>query len=1249
MSELELTWTQQNPSFNTYRDDVFPSMVAVGNRSFILFQTNGNIRNGDGFKGGYDVALFEVDLSGDVQGSYQRKEWNTSGISRISHQSIATDGESLYFTYWTKGSVPSSPKVGRRDIVVVKTTLNGVIEWVIQDTFPNSSETNMGSTIIAEPSGNVYIAHLTNGLVPDYTTGKPVPRTRDKPQNEMELVITKLNSDDGSVLWTRQHNALNPEEGSVGIPSIDVNTGGDIFIGYSSSGALPGELKQSRSSLDIILARLSGNTGDIIWIKQDGDLNSDLTNTTPIIRVNANDIYITYSSSGLIQGGTEYKTSRTGNTDLVVARLDTNGNALWVRQRENFNSFGNDTPYSLEFLNGNVFVSYTVSILAKNRRKILREDAVVLKLSEYGDIVLVKYDDFLNYQSIGYIHQAPKLLAFNEGNTILTCYGFFNMENTVIYNQQFNGTIFQTKSDLVLKRFDVPDNLIGGSGFKVWDLKGSAINTSGRDISPYVVSDSSFNVYTLFKTNGSLSGYSLKGSYDISLFKTDKDGQIIWKKQNSEWNTAGKVTLSKQPILNVETHLYIAYSTRRFALDGQAMRGIEDIVLLKVDDDGNTVWTEQTALPNTQKRNTQPVLSKDTDDNLYIAFATDGEIDIYQGTVSQSPVKTGRPNDINIVIFKFNTSSRSVVWTLQHPLLNCPFGSISQLNIAVSDGIVLSYIASGALTDSLKESLSSTDVILAKLDFDGNLLWRKQNDDINSILTNSMPCLTVDSNTNDILLAYNTSGHVRDTGVSNYKGSTDMIVSKFDTNGNVVWKSLQSSINTFSQDTPSQVLTDSSNIYVSSTTYRATIDNTKTQREDVVLTKLDSSGQLIFAIQDGTFNRRIGSFRHVEPKIVLDGNGGVITTFGVSNFGVSRTNKEPVIDRGFSLGTRAIGDTTQDDEDITIVKTTDDTSGTGEGNITQTNDGTGDTGEVAEEEEDPEVETFTSTIAKGAVLFLPITLRTGVDVLLQPEIKINYDHSFNVRLPMSQTNAGLFSSLIQYIHVTSNEYSPHRFHFVYNNFVKNDLINSILNDIKTQKGELRRTDSDLPEFASGTTIENNTLGVLFLQYFADVLFGHPMAQAPIKNDNEIIQNIQEDSKLNEQFVDGVTENLLERGDYIEADLQTQATSYNEPMNLVLRQMITQVSDRFIVNDDVPEIIPFEPGDEVSMLIEMNGKIRVEDTQNFIIEQSQYFSKPTIRDFLKNVLDGYNIDTQYVDVTSTDFLVTKNWKLTFVLA
>lgn len=1244
MSELELAWTRQNPTFNTYRDDVFPSMVAVGNRAFILYQTNGNIRNGDGFKGGYDVALFEIDLSGDVQGNYQRSEWNTSGLSRISHQSIATDGESIYFTYSTKGSVPSSTKTGYRDIVVVKTTLNGVIEWVIQDTFPNSSENNIFSSITADISGNVYIAHLTDGLIPEYTNGIPTPRTRDTPQDELELVITKLNGDDGSVVWTQQHDALNPEEGSVGIPSIAVNTSGDIILGYTSSGALPGELKQSRSSLDVILAKVSGS-GEIMWIKQDDDLNSDLTNTTPIIKVNENDIYITYSSSGLIQGGTEYITSRVGNTDLVMARLDTNGTILWVRQRKNFNSFGNNTPYSLEFLNGTVFVSYTVSVLARNRRKILREDAVVLTLSEFGDIKSIKYDDFLNYQSIGYIHQTPKVLPFNEGNTILTCYGFLNDENAIIYNQEFNGVLFNTKSDLVLKRFDVPDNLVGSSGFKIWDLRGSAINTSGRDISPHVISDSSFNVYTLFRTNGSLSDHSLKGSYDIILCKADKDGQVIWKKQNAEWNTAGKITLSNQPILNVGNHLYIAYSTRQFSLDGQAMRGIEDIVLLKIDTDGNTVWTEQTALPNTQKRNTQPALSSDADGYLYIAFATDGEVDIYQGTASQSPVKTGRPNDINIVVFKFDTSSRSVVWTLQHPLLNCPFGSISQLNIAVSDGIVLSYIASGALTDSLKESLSSTDVILAKVDFDGNLLWRKQSDVINSTLTNSMPCLTVDSNTNDIILAYNSSGHVPDTGISNYKGSTDMIISKFDTNGNNIWKSLQSSINTFSEDTPSQVITDSSNIYVASTTYRATIDNTKSQREDIVLTKLDSSGQLIFAIQDSTFNRRIGSFRHINPKITFNREGTIITTFSLSNFGITRTNKDP-INRNFSLGTRALEDTTQDDEDVIVIKTTNDTSGAGEGNITQTNDGTGDIDEI-EEEDDPEIENFTTVIPTGAVLTLPITLKAGADAEIQSGIEINYDHDYNVRLPMALTSAQLFSSFIQYINVTSN--SPHNYHFVYNNFVKNDLINSLFNDIKTQKGEIRRTDTDLPEFASGNIIENNTLGVLFLQYFADVLFGHPKAQAPIKNDNEIIKNILEDSKLNEQYVNKVTENLLERGDYIEADLETQATSYNEPMDLVLRQMITQVEERFESTNDVPEVIPFETGDEISMLIEMSGKIRVHDIENFIIKQSEFFSRENVTNFLKDVLEGYNIDQQYIDVNSTDFLVSKKWKITFVLA
>lgn len=1256
MTDIDLTWVRQNPTFNTYLNDYFPSAVSVGERIFVLYQTDGSIRNGDGFKGGFDIALYETDLSGSIQASYQKQNWNTTKNSRLSNQSIATDGTSLFFTYWTRGTISGSSKTGRYDVVVCKTDLNGEIEWIIQDKFPNTNGDNVWSSITADANGDVYVAFLTNKTITTDTLAQ-----HNGVKDNMNLALVKLSGSDGSIIWSRQRLDFNPEQGTASKPSIVADNLGNLIVGYTVSDALPGKVKQSRSSLDVVLAKFDVITGDVIWIKEDDDLNTELTNTTPIVNTNTSgDIYIVYSTSGLItKDTTNYKTSRTGNTDIVIARLDTNGNVLWLRQRTNFNSIGNDTPYCLQVdSNDGVFVSYTVMILAKNKVKILREDAVILRLTQYGDIDIIKYDEFLNYQSIGYLHQTPKILVFNNATTIFVCYGFLNTENTTIYNQQFNSPIFQTKSDVVMKRFDVPTNAQGGSGFKIWSLEGEAINTSGRDISPSIVSYN--NIYTMYKTNGSLPGYSLKGSYDISIFKTNTDGEIVWQKQESSWNTPGKITLSKSPIvIDNEENLYVAYSTRRFALDGHVMSGIEDIVLLKIDKDGNLVWSEQSSLPNTLKRNQNPTITLNGD-NLIVAFTTDGIVDkTYQGSTNTVPTRIGRAYDTNIVVYKFNTISRSVVWTLQSPELNCPVGSISQLNVSTTStgDIILSYLASNALTGFINTSNTSTDVILAKIDTNGNIKWRKQDDVINSTLTNSMPIITTNKD-DEIILAYNTSGHVKGTIKGNYKGSTDIIVSKFDSDGNNVWKSLQSATNTFSQDTPSHILTDMSNqIYLAYTTYRATIDNQASQREDVVLMKLDSSGNLLFAIQDDTFNKRIGSYRHVNPRFTLDGNGGVITVFGISNFNVLRSNKNPIIDRGFSIqgSTRAIGDTTtQDDEDVEIVKTTDTTTGSGEGNITQTNDGTGDTGDVAEAEEDPTIEedtTINLSDYTGAVLYVPIVLDASADSTVYVEAPPEFDHSFNVRITTEQLTAPLLSSFIQYVEVEPTEDDPNsNFHFIYNDFVKEDIISALLHDFTNVKGELIRVDSNLPEFVSGYTIANNTLGVLFLQYIADILFNHPFAQAPIKNDQEIIDSVNIHSKINEQFVERIIENLMERSTYIESSRSQQATSKNDQLQITLEQMFTQDFGRFTSNTDgVPESFPFQAGDEISVLLRMSGSIKLDQLQDFTSIGKQFFTQPQVDNFLKDVLKGYNIDSQYIDLNTDNFLVSKNWKLTFILS
>lgn len=1243
MVNLDLNWTRQNPNFNTYLNDNFPSAVSVGNRIFVLYETNGNIRNGEGLKGESDIALFEIDLSGAVQNSYQKRLWNTTKKSFLSYQSIATDGVSLYFTYWTKGTIDNSKKTGFYDIVVVKTNLEGDTQWIIQDDFPNSTRENVWSNIEVDDNGNVYIVFTTNGRINTDAYNNNYPN--------MSLAIVKINGENGDILWTNQTSQINPEEGSVSKPSISVE-GTNLFIGFSTSGSLPSTFKQSQSSTDVVLIKLDSTTGGVIWVKQDDELNSTLTNTSPIISAYQDNIYLTYSTSGVIQGDeTIYKTTRTGNTDLVVARLNTNGDVLWLRQRENFNSIGNDTPYCIKNSDNGVFLTYSVTILAKNKRKLLRQDIVLLNLSEYGDIKYLKYDDFINYQSIGYIHHTPKFLLFNGGDTVFLCFGFSNFENRVIYNQQFNSTIFQTKGDLVLKRFDT--SIVNNENdFKIWRVEGDLINTNGRNITPHIVTDSNDNVYTLFKTNGALPGYSLKGSYDISIFKTNKNGNIEWQKQPFKWNTPGKVTLSKQPIsITTNNEIYIVYSSRNYALDGHRMKGIEDIILLKIDTDGNTLLTEQSILPNTIKRNSQPVITTDTEGNVIIAFITDGEVEDTQ-LLPQS-MRVGRVFDLNIVLFKYDPINRNIIWTLQEPLLNSEYGSISQLNIqTIQTNIVLSYVSSGALKDNSKISNTSTDVILSNIDKDGNIVWVKQDSDLNSVLTNSMPTITTIES--DIIISYNTSG-LNETQIR--KGSTDIIVARINPDtGNIIWKKILDKTNTFSQDTPSTIITDSSNnIYIASTSYRATIDNAVSQREDIIITKLTSTGDFIYAVQDDTFNKRIGTFRHVQPKIFIDTNNDIITVFSVSNFQIARSNKKPIIDRQFKLNRLITNETTstQDDEDIVIVKTKDEpTTTSGEGNVTETNDGTGEVEEVAEPEEDPvitEIENQPLGLNErdGASIRLPIVLDSSANGNVTITEPPTFDYDFTVRMNTIQLNSSLFSSFINYVKSSENS----QFSFTINEFVKDDFINALQNDIKNVKCELIKEATGLPEFSSGVPIMNNTLGVLFLQFFADVLFNHPLSQAPIRNDTEIIKNINEDSRLHEQFTSGITRNILERSDYIESSSQQKSDSRNPQLEIMLEQMFTQVSERFQDDiKDVPEIIPFEPGDELSMLIRMNGTVQLDEVQDFSkIAASNHFSQTETNNFLKTVLEGYNLDPTYVNTNTTNFIVSKYWRLIFVLS
>lgn len=1243
--EFSLEWTKQNFTFNTYRDDIYPSIIPSPNGIYGIYQTDGRVKDSESFKGGYDITLFEANTEGTILYIYQKPEWNTTGETRLSYQSIVSYQDFIYFTYWTNQPLDGNQQMGRYDIVVCKTDASGTIHWVKQESLPNAHGWNTWPCITVDTQGNILVAFTTTGTITEDVNAQRVGREVDS-----NLVVFKMDTN-GNILWARQRAEFNTIKGSSTRPSIVCDTSNNVYIGYACTGELPNHIKTTLTSSDVVITKISAN-GNIVWIKQDDDLNTTLTNTAPILTMNQqNELVVAYSTSGIIEEKTVYyRAEQKGHTDLVITKLSRNdGNVIWLKQRIEYNSVSNDTPFGILTDNdNNVYVSFTVSIMDTLQRKVLREDMAVLRLSTYGDLEMLKYDNTLNYQEYSYRHTIPKIALVN--NELYTAYSFTNFLQESIFNQEFQDVLFETKSDIVLKKFSIIQIV---NEFLVWTKQDGSMNTTKRDLFPSIAVDSSNHTVVVYQTDGAIQGYTNNGSYDVALFKIDSSGTLLWAKQETEWNTFGKSSLSKKALaIDSQNNILFVYSTHQHAVDEQAQRGTNDIVLVKLNSQGEMMWIEQELLPNTTKRNIQPSIALDASDNIIVAFLTDGQVNAsFAGLATDhTPTKVGGEYNTNIVVFSVDTNTQMVRWCRQEPLLNSVHGNISQVDVmTMNNEIVVSYVSSGALPDMSKTTHTSTDVVVIKLDDTGNILWRKQDTDLNTILTNTSPYITP-SHDGHILITYSSSGRIDGSG-NQLRGDTDVVVGKLDVDtGEVLWIYQLDNWNTVRQDTPYGIITDNSgNIYISYTTFRATIENDLNEREEVALLKLDKDGTFLFAKQDNTLNYRMGDYRHTTPKMALDLSGDVIIAYTFTRFQISDESNLQ-LDRSFRLRNMAVrsvdynldGNDTPSiagDSDIVIVKVNiEEDKGIQEG--------------IGIPEEDPTLPVPEKTPIKktGCVIQIPILLDASANAVLFGEEEPLYDYSYNVRMHTASMNSNLLQTFLQYVEIEQSEVEPEgTFHFTYNPYAEEDIVNSFKSDLKNQKGRVRNQRNNLQQFESGYTVQDGTLGELFVRYFADVLFHHPEAQAPIRNDSQIIKQVNEDSLLYEQFVSKITSGLLDRVNYVGADEEEQFTSTNPYLRSVIEQMILKVPERFFeTTDNILTPIPFQPGDEVSFLVRMRGRMELDELQDFSTIGNGIFNQVTPNSFLEDTIKKWNLDPSNIQENATTFLVTKMWKLTLIL-
>ncbi len=233
------------------------------------------------------------------------------------------------------------------------------------------------------------------------------------------------------------------------------------------------------------------------------------------------------------------------------------------------------------------------------------------------------------------------------------------------------------------------------------------------------------------------------GNKDILLLKTHRDGTIIWSK-----TFGGAAEDYPSCIIRTNNNGYaIIGITRSFGA------GNKDIYLLKLDENGNVEWSKSYG-GNAEERG---LVMHQTFDNGYI--------------IAGSTMSYGAGGK-DIYVIKVNESG-DMEWNVVMG------GYLDDTNLdikPIGDGYILGNAVSSY-------GIGGYDFSVIKLDLSGNMLWSKN---IGGVADDNPTTIHQTADGNMII-----GGHTRSWGVGNW----DIMLTKLDSNGNLIWNKIYGAAN----------------------------------------------------------------------------------------------------------------------------------------------------------------------------------------------------------------------------------------------------------------------------------------------------------------------------------------------------------------------------------------------------------------------------------------------------------------------
>jgi hypothetical protein len=350
------------------------------------------------------------------------------------------------------------------------------------------------------------------------------------------------------------------------------------------------------------------------------------------------------------------------------------------------------------------------------------------------------------------------------------------------------------------------------------------ISTAGTDQRPSITSLND-NLFLTYYSNGTFDGQTSKGGDDIILVKLDKDLNILG---NLQYTINTNNTDRLPHIQSIYGNIYLTYRTDD-NLDGQINKGIQDIVLIKFDENLNILGNLQYSI-STDYIDDLPQLNY-LNGNIYLSYSTYGNLDVQQD-------KGG----IDILLFKID-QNLNILGNVQYNIstdFDDYIGGSGPVLTTLNENLYLSYITDGNFEG--QQNKGDSDVVLLKIDQNLNVLGNLQY----NISTTDFEHSSHLTNLNGyIYLALSTYGNI--DGHENVN-TQDMTLFKIDENLNII-NSIQEIISTNNAEGNPFIYGYNNFIYLGFAT-QGSFNEIPNDNQDVALFKLDENLNIIDRLQN---------------------------------------------------------------------------------------------------------------------------------------------------------------------------------------------------------------------------------------------------------------------------------------------------------------------------------------------------------------------------------------------------------------